>query len=84
MTLVSYLDNDYLSGLSEDMGSDVDAGNATVALSPAAGEQGEPSTLVRLPGGIVMEKKTLWIILGVIVAAVIYLRMRKKGSTSDA
>ena len=80
----SYLDGDYLSGLSDDMGSDVDAGNATVALSPATGEHGTPSTLIRLPGGIIMEKKTLWIILGVIVAAVIYFKMRKgKAPASD-
>ncbi len=72
--MASYLESTYLGG--DDL-ADFDAGNATSSLSAAPGEAGEQD-LVTLPGGIVIPRKTLWLILGVLAVAALVVYMRKR------
>ncbi len=72
---MSYLNGSYLS--SDDLGAD----GATMALMPAPGEAGsQGEDLIALPGGIMIPRKTLWIILGAlaVAGAIIYLRKRER------
>lgn len=79
----SYLTDTYL-GAPADLGP-VETGSAG-NLPSLAGDPNQPipanaDELVRLPGGIVLPKKTLILIVGVILvvaAAVWYLKTRKK------
>lgn len=78
----SYLNDTYL-GAPADLGP-VETGSAG-NLPSLAGDPNQPipagaDEMVRLPGGIVLPKKTLIIIVGVIlvIAAVWYLKTRKK------
>lgn len=75
----SYLGGTFLGDLADDMGDDVGAENATMALSPATGERViAPVEYITLPGGIMMEKKAFYIIVAVIAGVAIYLATRKK------
>lgn len=75
---MTYLNGSYLEDLAGDMGDDVGAENATVALSPATGEQTPAQLdLIQLPGGIIMQRKTFWIIVAVIAAVGIYSYMKR-------
>lgn len=71
---MSFLDGSYLAD-----GEGYDAGDATVALYPALGEEPQGDEMVILPGGIALPKRTLMMILGavVIAAIVIYLKNKK-------
>ncbi len=83
----SYLDNTFLADLSEEFGDDLSADNATMALVPAAGErQIAPPEYIQLPGGIVMEKKTFFLLVAVVAGVAIYLysKKSKKSTTEDA
>ncbi len=81
---MSYLANNYLADLMGDMGDGFDAGNATVAMSPAAGErQLAPSEMIELPGGIIMQKKTFWLLVGVIAAIALYLYTSRNKRISE-
>jgi len=78
----NYLSGTYLGDLSDDMGDDLSADNATTALSPARGER-PPAEYVTLPGGIMMEKKAFYLAVAVLAAIAIYLATRKKKSSSE-
>ncbi len=82
---MSYLDNSFLADLAGDMGDDMDASNATVALSPAHGEH-LPATqdLIQLPGGIIMQRKTFWMLVGLVAAVGIYLYMKRSKKSEAA
>ena len=71
---MSYLDGSYLTD-----GESYDAGDATMALYPALGEEPQGDVMVMLPGGIALPRKTLLLILGAIAiaAVVIYMKHRK-------
>ncbi len=61
------------------MGPDVDAGGATSALYPAPGDlAGEPSADITLPGGIVIPRKTLLLILAALAVAALIMYVRKR------
>jgi len=77
----SYLQGTFLGDLADDMGDDVGAENATMALSPAGGERAvaQPE-YIQLPGGIVMEKKAFYLIIGIVAAVAIYLYTKKRRS----
>ncbi len=78
---MSYLDENYLSALSEEL-PDGDAGHATMDLTPAAGENlGEEVEMITLPGGIIMAKKTFWLLVGVVAAAAIYMYLKRSKRT---
>lgn len=73
---MSYLNGSYLADA-----EDYDAGNATVTLTPAGGENlgaEGGDDLVMLPGGIMIPRRTLWAILAIAVAAGVMLYLRKK------
>lgn len=76
----SYLEDTYLGGLNDEFAAELGADGATSALSPAPGEEyaGSSSDLVRLPGGIVMPRKTLWLLVGAIAVTAVILWMRKR------
>lgn len=75
----SYLSGTFLGDLSDEFGDDMGADGATMALAPAAGErQVAQVEYVTLPGGIMMEKKSFYIIVGILAAVAIYLATRKK------
>ncbi len=76
---MSYLDGSYLAA-----GEGYDAGDATVALYPALGEEPQGEEMILLPGGIALPKKTLLLILGAIAiaAVVIYMRNRKPATAA--
>ncbi len=71
---MSFLAGGYL----DEMGADVDAGNATSALFPAPGDTRAPTDMISLPGGITLPRKTLWLIIGALAVAalVVYFRQR--------
>lgn len=68
------------------MGDELDADNATVALSPAHGEPNPNavSEFIQLPGGIVMKKKTFWILVGIAASIAIYLYLQKNKKKTEA
>lgn len=75
----SYLAGTFLGDLSDEFGDDLSADGATMALAPAAGErQVAQVEYVSLPGGIMMEKKSFYLIIGILAAVAIYLAVRKK------
>jgi hypothetical protein len=72
---MSYLDGSFLAD-----GESYDAGDATIALSPALGENpnsGDEIAMI-LPGGIIVTKKMLWVILGAVAVAVLVVYMKRK------
>lgn len=80
----SYLLSNYLAGEGEDYG---DAGNATISLTPAAGESlGDDAgiEMITLPGGIMLPKKTAMIIIGIVVAAAIILYVKKRKPAAES
>ena len=81
----SYLDNTFLGDLADDMGDDIGAEMATMPLSPANGERqlAEPE-YITLPGGIIIEKKTFYMIVAAIAGVAIYLYTQKKKKKADA
>ncbi len=77
----SYLNGTFLGDLADDMGDDdLGAENATMPLAPAAGERA-PAEMIALPGGIIMEKKTFYLLLGVAALVALYLAIKKKKSS---
>lgn len=81
---MSFLENNYLADLMSDMGDELDADNATVALSPANGEQNPVSEFIQLPGGIVMKKKTFWILVGILASVAIYMYLQRNKKKTEA
>jgi hypothetical protein len=72
----SYLSGTFLGDLSDEFGDDLSADGATMALTPATGER--QVEYITLPGGIMMEKKSFYIVVGILAAIAIYLATRKK------
>jgi hypothetical protein len=72
----SYLDSTFLGDLGDEMGDDLGAENATMALTPAPGELA-PLEYVRLPGGIMMEKQSFYIALLIAGFVALYLATKK-------
>ena len=78
---MSYLDATFLEG-SDDLGAE----GPTVPMAPAPGEPAArlpaapapAADVIRLPGGIAMPRSTFYLLLGVVVAAAIYLYMKRK------
>lgn len=75
----SYLDRTFLGDLADDMGDDIGAEMATVPMSAAAGERqiAQPE-YITLPGGIIMEKKTFFMLVAVVAGIAIYLYTKKQ------
>ncbi len=76
----SYLNGTFLGDLADDMGDDISADGATMPLAPAQGEPAPPE-MITLPGGIIMEKKTFYILLGLAALVALYFASRKKKSS---
>ncbi len=81
----SYLEDSYLGGLNEEF-AELGAENATSPLSPAPGEEGYApgNEMVTLPGGIVLPKKTLWLILGTVAVVLLIMHLRKRDRRARA
>lgn len=75
---MSYLDGSFLAD-----GESYDAGDATIALAPALGEEptsnGDKIAMI-LPGGIIVTNRMLWVILGAVAVAalVIYVKRQRE------
>jgi hypothetical protein len=78
----SYLNGTFLGDMADEFGDDLSADNATSALSPAGGERA-PIEYITLPGGIMMEKKAFYIVVGILAAIAIYLYTKKKKASSE-
>jgi hypothetical protein len=79
-----YLENNYLEDLSDELGADLDASGATVALTPAPGEVTAPPVDVVRIGSLVIKRSTLYLTIVVVLLIALYLHSTKKKRRADA
>jgi hypothetical protein len=71
----------YLSGSYLDDDAEFDAGNATGALQPALGEAPVEGEQITLPGGIMLPKKTFYVVIGILILLVILAIIKRSRDT---
>jgi hypothetical protein len=73
-----YLENDYLSELSDELGADMDASGATMPLTPAAGEPPAPPADVVMIGKFAIKRTTLYLSILVVLLVIVFAQSKKK------